>query len=80
MPSHNSRTHTMNDEHIFIKGLGVKPWCTKDRRMQYPITRKGLLMGYLEACKSRSDWGGLNGTAVIAAVEKAIDKEAIHGN
>jgi hypothetical protein len=80
MPSHNSRVHTMKDEHTFIQGLGRKPWCSVDRRLQNPITRRQLLVGYLEACKCRCNWGGLNGTAIIATIEKEIHKEAIHGN
>jgi hypothetical protein len=70
----------MKDEHAFIRQLGIKPWCSVDRRRQYPTTRKRLLSKYLEVCLRRDDWGGLNGTVIIGEIEKAITREAIHGN
>lgn len=59
--------HTTEAEIKFIDGLGL--WVKG-----FSIPRRELLRGYICGAKKRTDWGVMDGAAVIAHAEGCLGK------
>ena len=64
-------TQQTKDEIKFIRSIGTNSQATKNK------SRAELLRGYLEGCRKRACWDGIDRDTAIATAEAELAKSAL---